>query len=246
MANTVIFACACPACRETQLVPAADIHKPIAPLCHCPTRETVDFEFGPDDWDRCTEPRLLRDCLGILCLPSSRRQLRLLGVALGHLVYDWCKNYWFREAIDAGEELADDKNTKRDLAGIRNTLEPYIFSRPYGKTDWVPVGLVCIADEPAFPPDGLDGNLKPNIAQAYRELFPNPFLSLAWKPEWLTSTARELAAHIYDARDFAAMPVLADALQDAGCDDEQVLNHCRANKPHARGCWVVDAILGKS
>jgi hypothetical protein len=84
------------------------------------------------------------------------------------------------------------------------------------------------------------------FADAYRELFPNPFLSLAWKPEWLTSTARELAAHIYDARDFAAMPVLADALQDAGCDDEQVLTHCRANKPHARGCWVVDAILGKS
>jgi hypothetical protein len=84
------------------------------------------------------------------------------------------------------------------------------------------------------------------FAQAYRELFANPFLPLAWKPEWFTSTVRELAAHICDARDFAAMPILADALQDAGCDDEQVLNHCRANKPHARGCWVVDAILGKS
>ena len=59
-------------------------------------------------------------------------------------------------------------------------------------------------------------------------------------------TVRDLAAHIYDARDFSAMPILADALQDAGCGDEQVLTHCRANKPHARGCWVVDAILGKT
>jgi hypothetical protein len=82
------------------------------------------------------------------------------------------------------------------------------------------------------------------VADGFRDLVPNPFLPLAWKPEWFTSTVRDLAAHIYDARDFAAMPILADALQDAGCDDEQVLNHCRASKPHARGCWVVDAILG--
>ena len=84
------------------------------------------------------------------------------------------------------------------------------------------------------------------FANSYRELFPNPFVPLAWKPEWFTSTVRDVAAHVYDARDFAAMPILADALQDAGCDDEQVLSHCRATKPHARGCWVVDAILGKT
>jgi hypothetical protein len=42
------------------------------------------------------------------------------------------------------------------------------------------------------------------------------------------------------------MPVLADALQEAGCEDDEVLAHCRAGGPHARGCWVVDLVLGKA
>jgi hypothetical protein len=45
-------------------------------------------------------------------------------------------------------------------------------------------------------------------------------------------------------RDFSAMPILADALQDAGCDNDDVLNHCRGAGPHVRGCWVVDGVLG--
>jgi hypothetical protein len=46
-------------------------------------------------------------------------------------------------------------------------------------------------------------------------------------------------------RDFAAMPLLADALQDAGCTDDRVLDHCRGSGPHVKGCWVVDLVLGK-
>jgi hypothetical protein len=51
---------------------------------------------------------------------------------------------------------------------------------------------------------------------------------------------------MYESRDFGAMPILADALQDAGCDSNDILNHCRdANATHVRGCWVVDFVLGK-
>jgi hypothetical protein len=51
---------------------------------------------------------------------------------------------------------------------------------------------------------------------------------------------------MYDFREFSAMPILADALQDAGCDNDEILNHCRDPKQvHVRGCWCVDAILGK-
>ena len=62
---------------------------------------------------------------------------------------------------------------------------------------------------------------------------------------WLTSTVTALARHIYQSLDFSPMPVLADALQDAGCDDEGVLGHCSGGGPHVRGCWVVDLLLGR-
>jgi len=50
---------------------------------------------------------------------------------------------------------------------------------------------------------------------------------------------------MYEAREFSAMPILADALQDAGCDNEDVLSHCREPGTHVRGCWVVDLLLGR-
>ncbi len=78
-----------------------------------------------------------------------------------------------------------------------------------------------------------------------RCIFGNPFRPVAFDPNWLTSTVRGLASSAYDSREFGTLPVLADALQDAGCDDETVLGHLRGPGPHARGCWVLDAILGK-
>ena len=53
------------------------------------------------------------------------------------------------------------------------------------------------------------------------------------------------AQQMYESRDFSAMPILADALQDAGCDNADILDHCRGPGPHVRGCWVVDLVLGK-
>ncbi|MBP3954889.1 hypothetical protein J8F10_06280 [Gemmata sp. G18] len=76
-----------------------------------------------------------------------------------------------------------------------------------------------------------------------REIFGNPFRSVALSPDWLTSTAVGLASQMYESRDFGAMPTLADALQDAGCDIADVLDHCRGPGPHVRGCWVVDLVL---
>jgi hypothetical protein len=79
-----------------------------------------------------------------------------------------------------------------------------------------------------------------------REIFGNPFRPVSFDAAWVTSTVLALAEGIYQERAFDRLPILADALQDAGCDNDDILNHCRGDGPHVRGCWVVDAILGKA
>ncbi len=86
-----------------------------------------------------------------------------------------------------------------------------------------------------------------NHANILRDIFGNPFRAVAFDPAWRTDTAVAVARQMYDSRDFGAMPILADALQDAGCEDEHILAHCRdTTAPHVRGCWVCDLVLNKS
>jgi hypothetical protein len=69
------------------------------------------------------------------------------------------------------------------------------------------------------------------------------------KPSWLSRNSGfipKLAQSIYNDQTFNLLPNLADALEDAGCDNANILNHCRGPGPHVRGCWVVDLLLGKS
>ena len=79
-----------------------------------------------------------------------------------------------------------------------------------------------------------------------RDIVGNPFRPLLADPVWLTSTVVALAGAVYHDRAFDRLPILADALEDAGCDSDDILSHCRADGPHVRGCWVVDLLLGKS
>ena len=79
-----------------------------------------------------------------------------------------------------------------------------------------------------------------------RDIFGNPFRPVPADPRWLTPTVVALADAIYAGRMFDRLPVLADALEEAGCDNADILTHCRGDGPHVRGCWVVDLVLGKS
>jgi hypothetical protein len=83
------------------------------------------------------------------------------------------------------------------------------------------------------------------LPAAMRDIFGNPFHPVSFLPSWRTDTAVTLAQQMYEARDFSAMPILADALQDAGCDKDDIFSHCRGPGPHVRGCWVVDLVLAK-
>jgi hypothetical protein len=78
-----------------------------------------------------------------------------------------------------------------------------------------------------------------------RDIFGNPFGPVAFDPRWRTADVLGLASGIYEDRAFDRLPLLADALMDAGCDSDDILSHCRGEGPHVRGCWVVDLVLGK-
>jgi len=82
-------------------------------------------------------------------------------------------------------------------------------------------------------------------ADLLRCVFGNSFRPITLDPSWLSSTVTQLAESIYQERAFDRLPILADALTDAGCNQEDILNHCRSGGEHCRGCWVVDAVLGK-
>ncbi len=103
----------------------------------------------------------------------------------------------------------------------------------------------CLHDIVSGLPD-MDAE---HTAQAVlvREVLGNPFnKKLKIKPAWRTDTVLALARQVHIDDEFSAMPILADALQDAGCDSDPILNHCRDTaQVHVRGCWVLDMLLGK-
>jgi hypothetical protein len=99
-----------------------------------------------------------------------------------------------------------------------------------------------------FRADGFERLLqlsKFDQATFLRDIVGNPFRPVAFDSRWRTADAVGLARGVYEERAFERLPLLADALMDAGCGDEQVLSHCRSEGPHVRGCWVVDLVLGK-
>jgi len=85
----------------------------------------------------------------------------------------------------------------------------------------------------------------PCLAIFLRDIFGNPFRPVAFDPRWRTADVVALTRGIYDDRAFERLPLLADALMDAGCADEALLAHCRSGGLHVRGRWVVDLALGK-
>ena len=89
---------------------------------------------------------------------------------------------------------------------------------------------------------------KPALKHLLYCIFDNPFRPVAIDPAWLTwhdSTVPRMSQAIYDERAFDRLPILADALEEAGCTNADILGHCRGPGPHVRGCRVVDLLLGK-
>ncbi len=92
---------------------------------------------------------------------------------------------------------------------------------------------------------GLAGSPAPSLGAILRDVTGNPFCPAALDPAWRTTEAVALAKAIYAERAFDRLPILADALEDAGCDREELLRHCRGDGPHVRGCWAVDMVIDR-
>lgn len=83
-------------------------------------------------------------------------------------------------------------------------------------------------------------------AEVLREVVANPFRDIDFRPEWRTETVLGIAESIDEASAWDRLPILADAIQDAGCEIEYVLEHCRNSLlTHRRGCWVLDLVLNR-
>ena len=92
-----------------------------------------------------------------------------------------------------------------------------------------------------------EGNPVNGVMQSrlLRDIFGKPFRPSTFDRSWLTPAVKALAQTIYDDRAFDQTPILADELEKAGCDSQELLNHCRGPAPHVRGCWALDLVLGK-
>jgi hypothetical protein len=181
---------------------------------------------------------------------ATDRKLRLFAVA-------WCRRIWqdlpneFRAAVAVAEQFADRERTKKELNAVKResgAALTHVTRHPDVQractTAW---SSTRDAPSAAMYPcwvftEGADRRAQVALL---RDLFGNPFRRVAFDPAWRTPTVVSLARGVYADRAFDRLPVLADALMDAGCTDADVLDHCRAPGPHARGCWVVDRVLGK-
>lgn len=85
-------------------------------------------------------------------------------------------------------------------------------------------------------------------ASLLRDVIPSPFRKVAFDPAWLAwrnQTITQVARSLYEDYRFDELPILADALEEAGCVEPAILDHCRQPAPHVRGCWVLDLLLAK-
>ncbi|MBV9121735.1 MAG: hypothetical protein JO112_00055 [Planctomycetes bacterium] len=113
---------------------------------------------------------------------------------------------------------------------------------PPGSTAYFPFSVPLECDAAMASEVKLQVDLlRDNFGNPFR---PEPVLDSAWL-SWNRGAIGKLAQSIYDERSFSDLPILADALEEAGCTDPSILEHCRGPGPHCRGCWVVDQILGK-
>jgi hypothetical protein len=183
------------------------------------------------------------------------RAPRLLACAVCRLIWDQFTDSRSRKAIEVAEEYADGKvNLKALTAAHKAARTAYEEARKADRWHSAiaaetgrPKNVMSALESVVMTVSGTDQNaFDPVVLPMIHDVFHRRlFRPITINPSWLTSTVFALAQGIYADRAFDRMPILADALQDAGCDNEEILNHCRQPGEHVRGCWAIDLLLAK-
>jgi hypothetical protein len=214
------------------------------------------------EWLAATDPTPM---LGFLGDEASGRKRRLFGCACCRRVWDHLERKPSRGAVEAAEAFADGSLDTTRLRAARKAARnaANAIAKKQALFNHQAISAAHAVLEVCWPEFPGDRGAAYEVAQRFaappavarelqaqavllRDIFGNPFRPVTADPAWLTDTVVQFARGIYDERAFDRMPILADALQDAGCENADVLDHCRGPGPHARGCWVVDLVLGKA
>jgi hypothetical protein len=215
-----------------------------------------------EEWLRCDSPTTM-----LLLFRGQGnnidRKYRLFACACCCRVWNFISNSAGRNAVSVAEMYADSEvslellnHARMEVVKLEKAGRPVAERRALlaalstcEQDAWFAVDTITthVVECEASPSESRQEKLARyrNQVPFVRDIFGNPFRPLTLDPSWLTSTVLTLAQQMYESRDFSPMPILADALQDAGCENEDVLDHCRGPGPHVRGCWLVDLLTGR-
>jgi hypothetical protein len=217
------------------------------------------------EWLACANPQKMLNYLGERV---SDRKVRLFVVACCRRNWDWMTDETLRRAVETAEAFADGKASQKKRGAAYSAARrraaqlggcvPFATSlcavrglRFWVHTAWyqsIPGSYDLRGVTKVRPPARDRKEETARLADLLRDLVGNPFRHVLLRPSWLRwqgGVVPNLAAGIYEERAFDRLPILADALEEAGCTNSDILGHCRGPGEHVRGCWAVDLILGK-
>lgn len=222
------------------------------------------------EWWACADPGPM---LAFLGGKASERKLRLFAVACCRRVWHLLINEKSRCFVEVAERYADGRATLDEMQAVPGGVGyPHGPQRDahaaavcctyeYGPDGIHSVGMVAyiaglaagaaggVPHPDVVPPACVAAVAAEKKAQAglLRDLF-DPFRPVTVRPDvlaWNDRLVPRLAQAVYDEGRWRDMPILGDALLDAGCDNDEVVGHCRSGGEHVRGCWVLDLLLAK-
>lgn len=209
------------------------------------------------EWNACTDPQPMLEFLRSL---ASDRKLMLFAVACCRRARRWMLQARSRNALNVSELYVDGRAGPAKLSCVMSKARAAhrAVQRSGRSQSEVSAAQVVLMLGSRSLPDAAR-TIAATLAQVddtefesghqtelLRDILgPTPFRQVTSDPDWLASTVVNLAQAIYQGRAFDRLPILADVLEDTGCHDAVILDHCRGPGPHVRGCWVVDLLTGR-